>query len=427
MENNINSNYINSLEYAQGLDKIDLLSSFRDKFYIPKDENGNEVVYLCGNSLGLQPKSTRNYLEQELLDWQNMGVKGHYEAKNPWKYYHHFVKDSLAKLTGAKPIEVTAMNTLTSNLNSLLYTFYRPTAEKYKIIAEGTAFPSDIYALKSFIKNYGYNPETDLILLYPRDGESIIRFEDIVSALDQENAQMIMLGNVNYYSGQFFDIKNITLEAHKRNIIAGFDLAHGIGNVKLKLHEWDVDFACWCSYKYLNSGPGGIAGLFVHERYAERFDLNRLSGWWGQNESTRFLMSHTFEPMKGVDGWQNSNPAVLTLATLKASLDIFDEAGFDNLIKKSKTLTGYTEFLVNSIQTDKIEIITPSNPEERGCQLSIRVKGADKRLFENLERANVVADWREPDVIRIAPVPLYNSYVDVFSFAKILETEINKL
>jgi kynureninase len=417
-----NYQFQNSLEFAKELDKNDKLANFRGKFHIPKNEKGEESIYLCGNSLGLLPKSTRSYIEQELSDWEKFGVKGHFEAKNPWKYYHHFVKDSLAKIVGAKPIEVTAMNTLTSNLNSLLYTFYRPTADKFKIIAEGTAFPSDIYALKSMISNYGYNPNTDLILLYPRTGETSIRFEDIVKALDSPNVQMIMFGNVNYYSGQNFDLKNITLEAHKRNIIAGFDLAHGIGNIKLSLHEWDVDFACWCSYKYLNAGPGSIAGIFVHERYAERFDLPRLAGWWGQNEATRFLMSHEFEPMKGADGWQTSNPAVLTLASLKASLDIFDEAGIDNLIAKSKVLTSFTEFLVNSINTDKIEIITPKNESERGCQLSIRVKGADKRLFQALEAANVVSDWREPDVIRIAPVPLYNSFEDVYKFAKILES-----
>jgi len=425
----LNTNFENSLEFAKTLDKQDQISKYRNSFFIPKDENNNEVIYLCGNSLGLQPKSTRAYVEQELKDWENLGVKGHYNAKNPWKYYHHFVKDSLAKLTGANPIEVTAMNTLTANLNSMLYTFYRPNNDKFKIIAEGTAFPSDIFALKSIIKNYGYNPETDLILLYPRENETTIRTEDIISALDNANVQMIMLGNVNYYTGQYFDIKTITIEAHKRNIIAGFDLAHGVGNLKLKLHEWNVDFAVWCSYKYLNAGPGAIAGVFIHERYAERFDLNRLSGWWGQNEKNRFLMSHNFEPMVGVDGWQTSNPTVISLACLKASLDIFDKVGFDNLINKSKLLTNYTEYLIsnNISQKEKIQIITPSDPNQRGCQLSIRVNGADKRLFEGLEEANVVADWREPDVIRIAPVPLYNTFEESYRFVEILETEINKL
>lgn len=424
----MNTNFENNFEFAKTLDSQDQISKYRDNFYIPKADN-KQVIYFCGNSLGLQPKSTREYVEQELKDWENLGVKGHYNAKNPWKYYHHFVKDSLAKLTGAKPIEVTAMNTLTANVNSMLYTFYRPNKEKFKIIAEGTAFPSDIYALKSIIKNYGFNPDTDLILLYPRENETAIRTEDIINALDDVNVQMIMLGNVNYYSGQYFDIKTITIEAHKRNIIAGFDLAHGVGNLKLKLHEWNVDFAVWCSYKYLNAGPGAIAGVFVHERYAERFDLNRLSGWWGQNEKNRFLMSHNFEPMVGVDGWQTSNPTVISLACLKASLDIFDEVGFDNLINKSKLLTNYTEYLIsnNITKKDKIQIITPSDPNQRGCQLSIKVVGADKRLFDGLENANIVADWREPDVIRIAPVPLYNTFEESFKFVEILENEINKL
>lgn len=417
----------NSLNFATQLDKEDILHSFREKFHIPKDENGKEVVYLCGNSLGLQPKATREYIEQELKDWENLAVKGHYEAKNPWKYYHHIVKDSLANLVGAKPIEVTAMNTLSSNLNSLLYTFYRPNASKYKIIAEASAFPSDLYALKSFLLNYGYNPEEDLLLLHPRENENFIRIEDIILALDKENVQMILLGNVNYYSGQNFDIKTITSEAHKRGIIAGFDLAHGIGNIELRLNEWDVDFACWCSYKYLNSGPGAIAGLYINERYANRVDLHRLSGWWGQDEKTRFLMSSEFMPMPGADGWQMSNPTIISLAALKASLDIFDEVGFEKLLSKSRKLTSFTEFLVNSIPTDKIEIITPKEPKQRGCQLSIRIINSDKTLFKALEKANVVSDWREPDVIRIAPVPLYNSFKDVFAFYEVLKSEVEKL
>lgn len=416
-----------SLEYAQNLDKNDELRSYRDRFHFPIDSNGEKKLYFTGNSLGLQPISTREYINQELDDWAKYGVDGHFEAKNPWMPYHEIVTEKLARVVGAKPKEVVAMNSLTANLHFLMVSFYRPEGKKRKIVIEYDAFPSDIYAVKSQIKFHGGNPDTDLIYLRAREGEHTVRFEDIQSVLENQSDEiaLIMLGGVNYYTGQLFDMKAITEIAHKNNIVAGFDLAHAAGNIHLQLHDWDVDFAAWCSYKYLNAGPGGIAGIFVHERHLTS-DIPRFEGWWGQNKKTRFLMGREFDGIHSAEAWQLSNPPIFQLAALNASLDVFAEVGLEKLNVKTRKLTGYLEQLVTSIGTEIIEIITPSDPKQRGCQLSIRVKNADKSLFEELTKQNIISDWREPDVIRVAPVPLYNSYEDCYKFSDILKTTLTK-
>jgi kynureninase len=416
-----------SLEYAQNLDKNDELREYRNRFHFPLDSNGDKKLYFTGNSLGLQPKSTREYINQELDDWAKYGVDGHFEAKNPWMPYHEIVTEKLARVVGAKPEEVVAMNSLTANLHFLMVSFYRPEGKKRKIVIEYDAFPSDVYAVKSQIEFHGGNPDTDLIYLKAREGEHTIRIEDIKSVLENQSDEiaLIMLGGVNYYTGQLFDMKAITEIAHKNNIVAGFDLAHAAGNIHLKLHDWGIDFAAWCSYKYLNSGPGGIAGIFVHEKHLEK-DLPRFEGWWGQNKKTRFLMGREFDGIRTAEGWQLSNPPIFQLAALNASLDIFEEIGMEKLNIKTKKLTGYLEQLVNSQGKDTIEIITPSDETQRGCQLSIRVKNADKSLFEELTKQNIISDWREPDVIRVAPVPLYNSYEDCYKFSDILKKTLTK-
>lgn len=416
-----------SLDYAQDLDKNDELRDYRDQFHFPTDENGDKKLYFTGNSLGLQPKSTREYINQELDDWAKYGVDGHFEAKNPWMPYHEIVTEKLARVVGAKPEEVVAMNSLTANLHFLMVSFYRPEGKKRKIVIEYDAFPSDVYAVKSQIEYHGGNPVTDLIYLRAREGEHTIRIEDIKAVLENQSDEiaLIMLGGVNYYTGQLFDMKAITEIAHKNNIVAGFDLAHAAGNIHLKLHDWGIDFAAWCSYKYLNSGPGGIAGIFVHEKHLEK-DLPRFEGWWGQKMKTRFLMGREFDGIRTAEGWQLSNPPIFQLAALNASLDIFEEVGMEKLNIKTKKLTGYLEQLVNSLGKDTIEIITPSDETQRGCQLSIRVKNADKSLFEELTKQNIISDWREPDVIRVAPVPLYNSYEDCYKFSDILKKTLTK-
>ena len=343
----------------------------------------------------------------------------------------------MANIVGAKPIETVVMNSLTVNLHLLMVSFYRPTAERYKIIIEGDAFPSDKYAVKSqiaFLERKSASlkskvPKSDwLIELSPREGETTLRTEDIEKIIEENGDEiaLIMLGGVNYYTGQAFDMKRITEAGHKVGAVVGFDLAHAAGNLDLQLHDWNVDFACWCSYKYLNSGPGGIAGIFVHERHAENFELPRFAGWWGHDKETRFLMDDEFIPIKGAEGWQLSNPPIFQMASLRASLEIFEQAGMKNLVEKSRKLTGYMEFLLNEIQDERISIITPSNPDERGCQLSIRVKDADKSLFKAITEKGIIADWREPDVIRVAPVPLYNSFLDVYKFTQILDDCLKK-
>ena len=415
-------NYKDTANFALELDAKDELRSYRNEFHIPLQKNGEPHVYMCGNSLGLQPKRTKQFLNQELEDWATFGVEGHFHAKNPWLPYHEFLAESYAKIVGAKSSEVVAMNTLTVNLHLMMVSFYRPSQKRHKIIIEGDAFPSDIYAVESQIKHHGFLPESSLIKLRPRDGESAIRTEDIAAIIAAEGDEiaLIMLGGVNYYTGQVFDFEIITKLAHAKEINVGFDLAHAAGNIKLELHKWGVDFAVWCSYKYLNSGPGSVAGAFVHEKH-HNTSLPRFAGWWGHNKEERFKMPDKFNPIESAEGWQLSNPPILSLAAIRASLSIFDEVGMDKLVAKSKKLTDYLVFLLNSIDSDRIQIITP---EERGCQLSIRVKNGNKDLFDAITEKGVIADWREPDVIRIAPIPLYNSFQDVFNFYSILKEEL---
>lgn len=416
----------NSISFAKGLDKKDPLRKFRSEFHIPKIK-GKPTLYLCGNSLGLQPKNTAKFIAEELNDWASLGVEGHFHAKRPWLYYHKFAKKALSKLTGAKPSEVVAMNQLTVNLHVLMTTFYRPTRERFKIITEAGAFSSDQYAFESQIRLHQLEPKDTLIELKPRSGEYGLRTEDIVSAIQDHASQLslVIFGGVQYYSGQLFNIKAITEAAHKAGAYAGFDLAHAIGNVPLQLHGDDVDFAVWCSYKYLNSGPGSVAGAFVHERHAKNSDLPRMAGWWGHHEKERFLMKKGFMPMPGIDGWQLSNFPVLSGAAHLASLELFEKAGMKALRKKSTTLTGYLEFLLTQGDPHQAHF-TIITPQERGCQLSILVNRNGRKIFDAITRKGVVADWRESDlspydagVIRLAPVPLYNNFQDVFRFADI--------
>ena len=415
-------NYKNTAGFALELDAIDELKNYRNEFHIPLQKNGEEYIYMCGNSLGLQPKCTKEFLKQELEDWAALGVEGHFHAKNPWMPYHEFLTESYAKIVGSKPTEVVAMNTLTVNLHLMMVSFYKPKENRHKIIIEGDAFPSDIYAVESQIKHHGLSVENSLIKLRPRVGESAIRTEDIATIIEREGDEiaLIMLGGVNYYTGQVFEFEKITKLAHANGINVGFDLAHAAGNIKLELHKWGVDFAVWCSYKYLNSGPGSVAAAFVHERH-HRTNLNRFAGWWGHNKEDRFKMPDSFNPIQSAEGWQLSNPPILSLAAIRASLSIFDKVGMDKLVAKSKELTNYLLYLLNTIDTDRIEIITP---KERGCQLSIRVKNGNKILFDEITKKGVVADWREPDVIRVAPIPLYNSFQDLFNFYTILKEEL---
>ncbi|HVF31017.1 MAG TPA: kynureninase [Pyrinomonadaceae bacterium] len=439
--------------FAGKMDTTDPLKCFREKFHIPQTSGGGEIIYFTGNSLGLQPKTTREYVDQELSDWAALGVQGHMHAQNPWLPYHEFLTERMARVIGAKPIETVVMNSLTVNLHLMMVTFYRPDGKRNKIVIEKGAFPSDQYAVGSQIAFHKPIPDrsvppavaggslhpkseaprneeppasagTDRVVeLTPREGESTLRTEDIIETIERHGDEiaLVLLGGVNYYTGQAFDMKTITEAGHRVGAKVGFDLAHAAGNLLMQLHDWDVDFAVWCSYKYLNAGPGGVAGAFVHERHAKSFALPRFAGWWGHDKATRFLMGPNFVPLEGAEGWQISNPPILQMAALRASLEIFDVATMPALRAKSERLTGYLEFLVGQIDNDGISVITPSDPKQRGCQLSIRVKDADKKLFETMTTRGVSADWREPDVIRVAPVPLYNSFADVYSFVEILK------
>ncbi|MGS2725107.1 kynureninase [Psychroserpens sp. BH13MA-6] len=418
------SNYQLGLEFAQQQDQNDPLSEFRNQFHIPKDKDGNPLIYMTGNSLGLQPKITKTYLDEELEDWANLGVEGHTEGKHPWLHYHEFLTDTMATIVGAKPIEVVVMNSLTANLHLMMVSFYKPTAKRYKILIEADAFPSDKYAVESQLRHHGYDEKEGLILWKARDGEELANYDDLEAIFEEQGDEiaLVMIGGVNYYTGQFFDLKRITQLGHDNGCMVGFDCAHGAGNVPLNLHESGADFAVWCTYKYLNSGPGSLSGAFVHERHAHNKDLNRFTGWWSHNKETRFKMRDEFDQLPGAEGWQLSNPPILSMAAIRASLDVFKKAGFENLCEKSKHLTGYFEFLINQLNNPHINIITPSNPNERGCQLSIQVKQADKSLHHKLTEAGVITDWREPDVIRCAPVPLYNSFQDIYYLVERLKT-----
>ena len=409
---------------ADFMDRGDELRGFRDRFYIPNGPDGKPAIYFTGNSLGLQPKTVLEVVQQELDDWRHLGVEGHLHARSPWLPYHEFLTEQMAEIVGGKPVETVVMNSLTVNLHLLMVSFYRPTNERCKVVIEKGAFPSDRYAVCSQIKFHGLDTDDCLIELEPRDGESTLRTEDILTTLEREGsgAALVLLGGVNYYTGQAFDMKAITQAGHKAGAIVGFDLAHAAGNIELKLHDWGVDFAAWCSYKYLNGGPGAVGGAFVHERHAESFGLPRFAGWWGHDKESRFLMGPDFQPIAGAEGWQISNPPILQMAALRASLEIFADAGMSRLAAKSKALTGYLESLLDRIEDGRIEVITPHDPGQRGCQLSIRVRDADKGLFSALSAKGVIADWREPDVIRVAPVPLYNSFADVAAFIDILKS-----
>lgn len=408
--------------FAGELDANDPLSLYRDRFFIPKDSNGKDTIYFAGNSLGLQPKTVRAYVEQELNDWETLGVEGHNHAKNPWLPYHEFLTGQTARLVGAKPEEVINMNSLTINLHLMLVSFYRPTGKRHKILIEANAFPSDHYAVQSQIKFHGYNPAESLVEMKPRAGETIIRTDDIEEFIEKEgnSIALILFAGVNYYTGQAFEFERITKAGHKKGCIVAFDMAHGAGNLVLNLHDWKVDFAVWCSYKYLNGGPGAIAGAFVNKKYLLDMTIPKFWGWWGQDKATRFLMHHNFQPIPTVESWQLSNPPILQLAALRASLDIFDEAGMDVLREKSENLTGYMEYLINEKNDGNIELITPSEPNQRGCQLSLRAKSNGKDIHKRLNHNGVICDWREPDVVRVAPVPLYNTFMDVWNFVDVL-------
>lgn len=420
----------NSLSYAQLLDAKDPLRTYRNHFHFPKPQ-GKDMIYFCGNSLGLQPKSVQALVQQELEDWANLGVEGHVKARNPWVTYHKLMTPALAALTGGYPHEVIAMNSLTANLHLMLNVFYRPGKKRFKIITEAGSFPSDIYALESQVRWHGLDPASCIIEVAPRTEEYLVRQEDLLEAIALHGSELclVLIGGVHYYTGQAFDMKSITAAAHKAGAFAGFDLAHAIGNIPLSLHVWEVDFAIWCSYKYLNSGPGGVGGLFIHEHHGNNLKLPRLSGWWAQREEDRFLMPREFHPAMGAEGFQLSNAPVLSMAAHKASLDIFREAGMDAIVKKSRMLTGYLEYLITSCQlegegwetgTYRIKIITPEAPEARGAQLSVLVLNDGKKLFDLLTAEGFIVDWRSPAVIRLSPVPLYNTFEDVFKLSRIL-------
>jgi len=406
-------------EFAAALDARDPLAQYRERFWMPKAKNGEECIYLCGHSLGLQPKTASACIDQELKEWAALGVEGHFHARDPWMPYHRLLTRQTAVLVGAEPAEVVVMNSLSVNLHLMMASFYRPTTQRHKIVVEGGAFPSDQYAVKSQITFHGLDPAASLIELTPRDGESCVRDEDILELIDREGSSiaLILLGGVNYATGQRFDIENVTKAGHKNGCIVGFDLAHAAGNVPLQLHGWGPDFAVWCSYKYLNGGPGCVAGCFVHARHARAFQLPRFAGWWGHDEGSRFQMGPDFHPMSGAEGWQLSNPPILALAPLRASMEIFAEAGIEPLRAKSLRLTAYMEFLIKKMLPN-CTVITPPEPVRRGAQLSIRIPRGGRALCDRLIAEGVIGDWREPDTFRVAAVPLYNSYRDVYRFAQ---------
>jgi kynureninase len=406
--------------FAFAMDARDPLAHFRERFYIPKTQQSDDSIYLCGHSLGLQLKTAGSYLDQALRDWAQLGVEGHFHAKNPWMPYHRLLTQQTAELVGAQPGEVVVMNSLTANLHLMMASFYRPTAERHKILVECGAFPSDQYAVKSQILFHGFDPASSLLELMPRDGESCVRDEDIESLIEREgdSIALILLGGVNYATGQVFDMPGITKAGQRKGCVVGFDLAHAAGNIPLHLHDWGPDFAVWCSYKYLNGGPGCVGGCFVHERHARAWERPRFAGWWGHDEKTRFQMGPDFHPMEGAEGWQLSNPPILALAALRASMEIFSEAGMEQLRAKSVSLTGYMEFLLDQQLSAAFSIITPREQPRRGAQLSIRLPRDGRTLCDRLATEGVIGDWREPDTFRVAAVPLYNSYQDVYRFVQ---------
>ena len=405
---------------AAQLDANDPLAGFRDQFHIPRKADGSDAVYLCGHSLGLQPRSARKFIEQEMQDWEKLGVEGHFQAANPWMPYHELLAASTARLVGAKPDEIVVMNSLTVNLQLMMTTFYRPTNARYKIMMEANAFPSDRYAVASQLRLHGHDPETALIEMALRPGETYVRIEDLEERIETEGegVALILFGGVNYYNGQAFDFPRITRAGHAKGCVVGFDMAHAAGNLRLRLNEWKADFAVWCSYKYLNAGPGAIAGCYVNEIHARNTELPRFAGWWGHDKESRFRMGPDFQPIPSAEGWQLSNPSILSLAALRASMEIFDQAGMERLRAKSERLTGYLEFLLKQDPSGPFEIITPSDPGQRGAQLSLRIPKDGKRVCDRLTKAGVICDWREPDIMRVAPVPLYNRYLDAYVFVE---------
>jgi kynureninase len=418
----------NTREFAQQLDAQDALHKYQEEFIFPQ-VNGKKVIYFTGNSLGLQPKRTKAYVDEVMNDWGNLAVEGHFYAEKPWWDYHERFAGPLSKIVGALPAEVTVMNTLTVNLHLLMVSFYRPTTTRYKIICEEKAFPSDQYMFQSQVHFHGYKPEDTIVEIKRREGEHNIRLEDILAKIAEvgEELALVLIGGVNYYTGQVFDMKTITEAGHKAGAYVGWDLAHAAGNIKLELHDWNVDFAAWCSYKYMNSGPGNASGCFVHEKHHTNPDLPRFAGWWGHNKERRFKMEPNFDPVHGADGWQISNLPILSLAPYLASVALFDEIGMDALIQKRDTITSYLEFILHEIDKEvnsNFEIITPSNPTERASQLSVFLHGEGRSLFDYLMKNGVITDWREPNVIRLAPVPLYSSFEDMYDFGQILKQGI---
>jgi kynureninase len=411
-------------DYAAELDHADALAAYRDAFLLPRRPDGRPVLYFCGHSLGLQPRALRPLLEQELDDWARLGVDAHFKGTTPWYSYHEVFRDVGARLVGARPGEVVMMNSLTVNLHLMLVTFYRPRPGRRKILVDEPVFPSDLYAIKSQLQLHGLHPADALLTVRPRPGEHTVRPDDLLDLLERQGQEVavVLLSGVNYFTGQWFDMGAVTAAAHRQGCVAGFDLAHAAGNVPLRLHDWDVDFAVWCSYKYLNSGPGAVAGCFVHERHGHDLSLPRLAGWWGNDPATRFQMQRQtdFVPRPGADGWQISNPPILAMVPLRASLGLFDETGLAALRAKSERLTGYLEFLLDRLPPGRLEVITPRDPAQRGCQLSLRVRERLPELLRALEAAGVVCDFREPDVIRVAPVPLYNTFAEVEAFARVV-------
>lgn len=419
-------NFENTLEFARQQDENDPLKNYREKFYIPI-LNGKDCIYFTGNSLGLQPKTAQDYVLDEMENWANYGVEGHFQGRNPWANFHEVFSKKLQPILGARSEEIVVMNQLTVNLHLMLITFYRPDRKRYKILCENRAFTSDVYVIDSQLKLHGLNPGEALIEMKPREGDLTLRNEDIISAI-RENADelaLVLLGGINYFTGQFFDLKSIAAAAHEVGATCGFDLAHAVGNVSLHLHDWNVDFACWCSYKYLNSGPGAVAGAFIHNRHTINKSLPRLAGWWGTDKHERFQFKNQFNAIPTAEGWQLSNANILSMAAHKAALDIFEEAGFEKIVEKGKRLSAFLLFILKDVnrQAEKIvvEIITPQNEKEHGCQISIFLPEKGREFLNSLNKNGVIADWREPNVIRISPVPLYNSFEEVFRFGEILK------
>jgi kynureninase len=418
----------NTKEFARQLDSEDKLNKYRDEFIFPK-VNGKKVIYFTGNSLGLQPKRTKAYVDEVMDDWANLAVEGHFYAEKPWWDYHERFAKPLGKIMGALPSEITVMNTLTVNLHLLMVSFYRPTKKRYKIICEEKAFPSDQYMFQSQVNFHGYKADDALVEIKRRDGEHNIRTEDVLAKIKEvgDELALVLIGGVNYYTGQVFDMKTITAAGHEAGAVVGWDLAHAAGNIKLELHDWDVDFASWCSYKYMNSGPGNASGCFVNEKHHNNPDLPRFAGWWGHNKERRFKMEPTFDPADGAEGWQISNIPILSLAPYLASVEMFDEIGMDAIIEKRDKITSYLEYVLHEIDKEvdgSFEIITPTNLAERGCQLSVLLHGQGRNLFDYLMKNGVITDWREPNVVRFAPVPLYCSFEDMYNFGQILKIGI---